>query len=63
LICDNIPITEKVKAFERDLLSRALEETGGKKKETAKKLGISRGTLWRKLKEHGFPVSESEMED
>jgi DNA-binding NtrC family response regulator len=60
---DGFPVTEKVKAFERDLIARALEETGGKKKETAKKLGISRGTLWRKLKEHGFPVSESEMKE
>ncbi|MCL4456452.1 MAG: sigma-54 dependent transcriptional regulator [Nitrospirae bacterium] len=63
LICNNLPITEKVKAFERDLLARVLEETGGKKKETAKKLGISRGTLWRKLKDHGFPVSELDLED
>jgi len=60
---NNLPVTEKVKAFERELLARALEEAGGKKKEAARKLGISRGTLWRKLKEHGFPVSDSEMED
>jgi DNA-binding NtrC family response regulator len=59
---EGLPVTEKVKAFERDLIARALEETGGRKKETAKKLGISRGTLWRKLKEHGFPVSDSEIE-
>lgn len=63
LICSSLPITEKVKTFERELITRALEETGGKKKETAKKLGISRGTLWRKLKEHGFPVSDSDFED
>jgi len=63
LACSNLPVTEKVKAFERELISRALGETGGRKIETAKKLGISRGTLWRKLKEHGFPVSESEMEE
>ena len=58
---EGLPVTEKVKAFERDLIARALEETGGRKKETAKKLGISRGTLWRKLKEHGFPVVDADM--
>jgi len=63
LVYNNLPVTEKVKAFERDLIARALEETGGRKKEVAKKLGISRGTLWRKLKEHGFSVSDSEMDD
>ncbi len=62
LICNKLPVTEKVKAFERELIARALEETGGKKKETAKKLGFSRGTLWRKLKEYGFPVSESDSD-
>lgn len=63
--CDDVNLTDRVKAFERGLLNRALDETGGKKKETAKKLGISRGTLWRKLKEHGFQVDEtiSDTED
>ncbi|MCL4490489.1 MAG: sigma-54 dependent transcriptional regulator [Nitrospirae bacterium] len=61
--CEDIPVTEKVRAFERELIARVLEETGGKKKEAAKKLGISRGTLWRKLKEHGFPVSDSDLEE
>jgi len=62
-VCDDLSVIDKVKAFEGELIARALEETGGRKKETAKKLGISRGTLWRKLKEHGFPVSESDLED
>lgn len=63
LICRELSVIEKVKAFERELIARAFEETGGRKKETAKKLGISRGTLWRKLKEHGFPVTDSDLED
>ena len=63
LICHDLPVTEKVRAFERELIAHALEEAGGKKKETAKKLGISRGTLWRKLKEHGFPVTDSDLEE
>jgi DNA-binding NtrC family response regulator len=61
--CADLPVTERVKAFERNLIARALEETGGRKKDTAKKLGISRGTLWRKLKEHGFPVTDADMEE
>lgn len=63
LVCDDLPLTERVRVFERDLITLALDETGGKKKETAKKLRISRGTLWRKLKEHGFPVTDSDMEE
>jgi len=59
----DLSVTERVRAFERELIARALEETGGKKKETAKKLGISRGTLWRKLKEHGFPAADSDLND
>ncbi|MEW6586650.1 MAG: sigma-54 dependent transcriptional regulator, partial [Nitrospirota bacterium] len=35
LICSDLPVTEKVKAFERELIARALEETGDRKKETA----------------------------
>ncbi|TAN45157.1 MAG: sigma-54-dependent Fis family transcriptional regulator [Nitrospirae bacterium] len=62
-ICESLPVTERVKAFEKELIARALEETGGRKKETAKKLGISRGTLWRKLKEHGFPVADADIDE
>lgn len=36
---------------EREKISQALEEVGGNKSEAAKRLGISRTTLWRKLKE------------
>lgn len=63
LACDKLPLTERVRAFEREIIARVLEETDSKKKEAAKKLGISRGTLWRKLKEHGFPVSDADLED
>jgi transcriptional regulator with PAS, ATPase and Fis domain len=58
--CDKLSIVEKVRVFERGLISRALDDAGGKKKDVAKQLGISRGTLWRKLKEHGFPVSDTD---
>lgn len=35
---------------EMKLISKVLEETGGNKAETARRLGISKTTLWRKLK-------------
>jgi len=36
---------------------RALRETGGNRAAAARKLGISRSTLWRKLKRPGTPFS------
>ena len=60
---DDLSLTEKVRAFEREIIAETLEETSGKKKEAAKKLGISRETLWRKLKEHGIPVPTTDLED
>ena len=60
---DDLSLTEKVRAFEREIIAETLEETSGKKKEAAKKLRISRETLWRKLKEHGFPVPTTDLED
>lgn len=61
--CEDMPLSERVKKFEQEIIASALEDSDGKKKEVAKKLGISRETLWRKLKEYGFPVSSSDIED
>jgi DNA-binding NtrC family response regulator len=61
--CGDLPVTERVRAFERELIAQALQESEGKKQETARKLGISRGTLWRKLKEHGFPSDDSDPDE
>jgi DNA-binding NtrC family response regulator len=60
--CEGLSLDERFRVFEKDIIAKTLEDTGGKKKEAAKRLGISRETLWRKLKEHGFPVSQ-ESED
>ncbi|HZZ83669.1 MAG TPA: propionate catabolism operon regulatory protein PrpR [Anaeromyxobacteraceae bacterium] len=38
------------RAQERDLIQRALQETGGNQSEAARRLGIGRATLWRKLR-------------
>ena len=44
------PQTEE--ALERARILEALRATGGRKTEAAERLGMSRSTLWRKLKEH-----------
>ena len=39
---------------EKEMLLLALQETGGNKAAAAEKLGMSRTTLWKKLKQHGI---------
>jgi DNA-binding NtrC family response regulator len=46
------PLAEGVRDFERGYLLRALEASGGKRTKAAEILGISRKTLWEKLKSH-----------
>ena len=46
-------ILDKEKAmYERQLIFDALKECNGCKTRTARKLGISRTTLWRKLQQN-----------
>ena len=45
-------LSDALKEFEREYLSRALQLTGGKKADAAAILGISRKNLWEKLKAH-----------
>jgi len=40
--------------FERTRIAEVLEQTGGNVSEAARVLGLSRGALHRKLKEHGL---------
>ena len=41
-------------ALERDLIERALEESGGNQSEAARKLGLSRVTLFDKVRRLGL---------
>jgi DNA-binding NtrC family response regulator len=43
-----------LESMERDVISTMLQETGGNKLETAKRLGIGRQTLYNKMHEYGI---------
>jgi two-component system response regulator HydG len=43
---------------EREVILAALEESGGNRSEAAKRLGMGRTTLWRKMKVYGIEPSE-----
>jgi two-component system response regulator HydG len=47
--------TFSLKDTEKDLILRVLEDTNGNKYQAAKKLGITRSTLYGKMKKHGIP--------
>jgi len=46
------PLRDAMREPERLLILRALRASGGNKQDAAKKLGISRSTLYKKMKEH-----------
>jgi len=47
-------LKEQVEAFERGLVGRALDATGGNQSEAARRLGVSRVTLIDKMKKYGL---------
>ncbi|RJP73057.1 MAG: sigma-54-dependent Fis family transcriptional regulator [Candidatus Zixiibacteriota bacterium] len=47
-----LPLAEQVETFERRVLAAALQETGGNRTLTARRLGLNRTTLLAKLKKH-----------
>jgi len=47
-------LEESLRCFEKEMIYRALKETGGKKLEAARKLGISRKVLWKKMKDYNI---------
>ncbi|GAB4538597.1 MAG: sigma-54 dependent transcriptional regulator [Thermodesulfovibrionia bacterium] len=48
----NPTLHESISSLEREIIMNALKECGGKRIEAAKRLGISRKVLWRKIKEY-----------
>jgi DNA-binding NtrC family response regulator len=48
-------LADKVRSLERELIAKALEESGGKKTEAADKLGVCRRTLWKKMRDLQMP--------
>jgi len=54
-ISDNGPgLTETIGQFEKDLLQKALQKSGGVKSRAAKLLNLNRTTLVEKLKRYGI---------
>ena len=48
------PLEETIEQDERQRILSALNQCGGKRGATAEQLGISRSTLWRKIREYGL---------
>jgi DNA-binding NtrC family response regulator len=57
------PLSESIRDFERQCLIQALNATNGVKFKAARLLGISRKTLWEKLKVHQITDSNLEEDD
>jgi two-component system response regulator HydG len=57
------PLAESMRRFERQCLILALNATDGVKFKAARLLGISRKTLWEKLKFHHITASELDDEE
>ncbi|MFO0751954.1 MAG: sigma-54 dependent transcriptional regulator [Thermodesulfovibrionales bacterium] len=53
-IKEELSLEAGIRCFERQKILRALNESGGKRIEAARKLGISRKVLWKKLKEYSI---------
>jgi len=51
---EGVSFEEITREVERDLINKALEQSGGKKAKAAEILGMSRKTLYRKLKSLGL---------
>ncbi len=53
-ITEDLSLEASIRCFERQKIIKALNESGGRKIDTANTLGISRKVLWKKLKEYGI---------
>jgi two-component system, NtrC family, response regulator AtoC len=54
------PLQVAIKEFEREYLLRAITQAHGKRVRAAEMLGISRKSLWEKLRLHGISDAEAE---
>jgi DNA-binding NtrC family response regulator len=59
---DLLPLGEAVERFEQEYIRRALERSGGHKARAAELLGISRKSLWERLRDAPPPEDEGERE-
>jgi DNA-binding NtrC family response regulator len=57
------PLQVAVKEFEREYLLRAIAQASGKRLRAAEILGISRKSLWEKLRMHGISDAEIEAQE
>ena len=51
-----------IKDFEREYLTRAVRAAGGRRGRAAELLGISRKSLWEKLRAHGIAGDDDQDE-
>jgi DNA-binding NtrC family response regulator len=59
---DRRPVeSSELKAAERELILRTVNETGGNRREAARRLGISERTLYRRLREYADEDSDSRL--
>jgi len=57
------PLTVALREFEREYLVRAMGQAAGKRIRAAEMLGISRKSLWEKLRLHGISDAEAESRE
>lgn len=53
-LSNKLSLQQCLSSFEKKLIINTLKETGGRRIEAAKRLGISRKVLWKKIKEYGI---------
>lgn len=58
VLSDDLPYTEALERFERDLLRDLLKKHGGAVDSAAKEAGMNVATLYRKIKRYGLRKEE-----
>ncbi len=56
---NNLNLKDTLKECEKQTILKVLQEVGWKKTEASIKLGISRKTLWEKLKKHDIKLNDN----